>query len=449
MRVIKVVLLDDEQAQVTPEKVYMGEHRAARLEISLPQRLRTGFDYYTLCFDVMGAGKRVPLGNIYEAGTGGDEPEGLAWMKNGEIVCELPESLTQCSFIRVQVEACCEEDGACTRLEKSAPFRIAFEDSIAGEGDALASLALGHMTKLMARLNRMRRTLKIQVQGAQDVIGPAVQRAEQAASRAEQAAADALALSVTPGPKGDPGPQGPAGPKGDPGAPGPAGSPGPQGAKGDQGDKGEPGPAGPKGDKGEPGDHGPAGGGTPPETVVSTLPDNPLANTAYFTLEPVRVNAVADAAYTAGPKDTPTLPPAPIPGGITVSFMGGCGMGFACDTVSNIFSAINALTDGAFTVEDGGDNDMAIITIGEESQISGWFYFFGAATINGTTYNGHATLYLDLSIEAGNAAKDYFTGTWVFGQADIDSDAAASFMDAAIGPGWMYYDGAGWRRLPV
>ena len=170
MRIIKVILLDDEQAQVTPEKVYMGEHRAARLEISLPQRLRTGFDYYSLCFDVMGAGKRVPLGNIYEAGPGGGKPESLAWMENGEIVCELPESLTQCSFIRVQVEACREEDGVCTRLEKSVPFRIAFEDSIAGEGGALSALAQGHMTKLMARFNRLRRALRAQLQGMQDLL---------------------------------------------------------------------------------------------------------------------------------------------------------------------------------------------------------------------------------------------------------------------------------------
>ena len=323
MRAIKVVLLEDEQAQVTPEKVYMGEHRAARLEISLPERLRGGFDYYNLCFDVMGAGKRIPLGNIYEAGTGGDEPEGLAWMEDGEIICDLPESLTQCSYLRAQVEAYCEEGGLCTRLEKSAPFVIAFEDSIAGEGDALSALALGHMTKLMAQLNRLRRTLRVQVQGAQEVIEPAVARAEQAAGRAEQAAADVLALGITPGPQGAKGDKGEKGDKGDTGEQGeagigiaykdtvaaytdlpaqaqfgdayvaledgllyiygaggfpaqgegalfkgPAGSQGPkgdtgatglQGPKGDKGDTGATGPQGPKGDAGATGPQGPAG----------------------------------------------------------------------------------------------------------------------------------------------------------------------------------------------
>jgi len=218
MRAIKVVLLDDEQAQVTPEKVYMGEHRAARLEIGLPARLRTGFDYYNLCFDVMGAGKRVPLGNIYEPDPVTGEFAGLAYVDNGEIVCELPESLTQCSYLRVQVEACSEEDGVCTRLEKSVPFLVTFEDSVAGEGDALSALVLGHTTRLMAQLNRLRRTLKVQVQGAQDAIGPLVDRAEQAADRAEQAAADTLALSATPGPQGPMGPKGDKGDKGDPGA---------------------------------------------------------------------------------------------------------------------------------------------------------------------------------------------------------------------------------------
>ena len=254
MRTIKVVLLDDEQAQVIPERVYMGEHRAARLEISLPARLQTGFDYYNLCFDVMGAGKRIPLGNIYEA----DDPSefaGLAKMENGEIICELPESLTQCSYLRAQVEACCEENGLCTRLEKSVPFVIAFEDSIAGEGDVLSSLALGHTTKLMAQLDRLRRILRVEVQGAQDVIGPLTDRAEQAADRAEQALADALELNITPG---SPGSQGPMGPQGPQGPKGDTGNTGPQGPKGDTGNTG---PQGPKGDKGDPGTPGAGGAG--------------------------------------------------------------------------------------------------------------------------------------------------------------------------------------------
>lgn len=195
MRSIKVVLHDDESVQVTPEKVYMGEHRAARLEITLPQRLLGGFAYYNLCFDVMGSGKRVPLGNIYAADEqDAQDPPAIAWMDNGEIVCELPESLTQSSFLRAQVEACMEEDGICTRLEKSAPFVLAFADSIAGEGDALSAFALDNMAKLMAQINRLRRTLRVQVRGAQEEIAPLVAQAQQAAQQAEQAAERAEAL---------------------------------------------------------------------------------------------------------------------------------------------------------------------------------------------------------------------------------------------------------------
>jgi len=233
MRAIKVALHDDGTALVTPERIYMGEHRAARLEVTLPESLREGFDYYNLCFDVMGAGKRIPLGNVYPA----EEEEGLvglAWMENGEIFCELPQSLTQCSYFKAQVEACCEENGQCTRLEKSPPFKVAFEDGVAGEGDALSAMALGQMDKLMARYNRMRRTLRVEIQGVREALEPTLLRAEQAAGRAEQAASDVLAL-MAQGSGGVPmlvGPQGPQGPQGSQGPQGPPGATGPQGPAG-------------------------------------------------------------------------------------------------------------------------------------------------------------------------------------------------------------------------
>jgi len=285
MRSIKVELREDETAHVTPERVYMGEHCAARLEIELPQRLRAGFDYYTLCFDVMGAGRRVPLGNIYPAG--GEGEEGLAYVRDGVIYCLLPDQVTQCSYVRVQAEACAQEDGRCVRLEKSAPFLLAFEDGIAGEGEPLSAFALGHMSELMAQLDHMRQTLRLKVEGAGEAIEPQIARAEQAALAAEQAAQRAESAAVTAGTKGDKGdagPPGPAGPQGEPGPEGPRGEsgegigvPGPPGPKGDtgaqgpagakgdtgaQGPKGDTGPQGPKGDtgaQGPKGDTGPQG----------------------------------------------------------------------------------------------------------------------------------------------------------------------------------------------
>ena len=286
MRAITVVLHDDGTALVTPERIYMGEHRAARLEITLPESLREGFDYYNLCFDVMGAGKRIPLGNVYPS-TEEDGFAGLAWMEGGEIFCELPQSLTQCSYFKAQIEACREENGQCTRLEKSPPFTVALEDAVAGEGDALSAMALGHMDKLMARYNRMRRTLRVELQGVQGAIEPALLRAEQAAGTAEQAAgeaaqaagvaaqkaAEALALSLTPGPKGDPGPQGP---KGEPGNVGP---------KGDIGETGGAGPQGPKGDQGEAGAPGIGIAYKDGVALYADLPADVAQGDAYFVHE--------------------------------------------------------------------------------------------------------------------------------------------------------------------
>ncbi|EAM8445702.1 hypothetical protein AKL66_26500 [Salmonella enterica] len=90
--------------------------------------------------------------------------------------------------------------------------------------------------------------------------------------QAQQALKQAQDIAKTPGPKGDPGPQGEPGPKGDPGPqgePGPKGDPGPQGGPGP---KGDPGPQGGPGPKGDPGPQGPqgipgkdgSGGGTVP-----------------------------------------------------------------------------------------------------------------------------------------------------------------------------------------
>ncbi|EKB8763934.1 prophage tail fiber N-terminal domain-containing protein [Salmonella enterica] len=111
-----------------------------------------------------------------------------------------------------------------------------------------------------------------------------MKRFEGLTEQAQQALKQAQDIAKTPGPKGDPGPQGEPGPKGDPGPqgePGPKGDPGPQGEPGPKGDpgpqgvpgpKGDPGPQGVPGPKGDPGPQGPqgipgkdgSGGGTVP-----------------------------------------------------------------------------------------------------------------------------------------------------------------------------------------
>lgn len=193
MRTIQVTLLEDESAAVTPAIVYMGEHNAAKLEVTLPQRLREGFDYYTLCFDQMDCGRRIPLGNIYPG------EEGAAYCKNGVIHCLLPGILTHSSYVRVQVEACKQEDGVCTLLEKSAAFTLAFEDSLAGEADTLQSFALDHMSRLMAEIDAAKDSLATQNSAIDGSIVAQLLEikglAEQAAAQATAAAADAEASS--------------------------------------------------------------------------------------------------------------------------------------------------------------------------------------------------------------------------------------------------------------
>jgi len=147
MRTITVALLEDESVAMEPATIYMGEHHAAKLEIALPERLREGFDYYTISFDQMGEGNRVPIGNIYPGA------EGNAYYQDGVVHCLLPGRLTHCSYLRAQVEAHRQTEGICAAVEKSAPFTILFGDSLAGQGDTLQSFALGHMNELMAQVD--------------------------------------------------------------------------------------------------------------------------------------------------------------------------------------------------------------------------------------------------------------------------------------------------------
>jgi len=173
------VLRDDETVQQEQAATYMGEHRAVQLQVTLPQRLRSGFDYYTLSFDPMDKGNRVPIGNIYPGSAG------IAYTQNGVIFCDLPQLITNASFVRVQVEAHRQVQGQCVTVAKSASFVLEFEQGIAGQGETLHTFALGHINQLMAQLDSAR--------GIFDDIDN---------------------LVIPPGPQGPQGPQGPVGPTG-------------------------------------------------------------------------------------------------------------------------------------------------------------------------------------------------------------------------------------------
>ncbi|MDR2647727.1 MAG: hypothetical protein LBB67_06360 [Oscillospiraceae bacterium] len=169
MRTIQVTLADDESVQLDPERVYMGEHCAARLAITLPARLCAGFDYYSLCFELMGCGNAIPTGNIYPLGNADENP--MAYLDGNVIFCTLPEQLTACSYLRCQVDACKQEDGTCTVREKSAPFMLIFEHSVTGEAAPFFSFALGQLPSLQAQLDKMRETLQIDVLNWDQITG--------------------------------------------------------------------------------------------------------------------------------------------------------------------------------------------------------------------------------------------------------------------------------------
>ncbi|MCL2532164.1 MAG: pyocin knob domain-containing protein [Oscillospiraceae bacterium] len=185
MRIIKVVLRNDETVQQEQTVTYIGEHRAVQLQVTLPQRLRNGFDYYTLSFDPMDKGNRVPIGNIYPG------QQGMAYTQNGIIFCDLPQPITNANFVRVQVEGHCQAHGKCIAIEKSASFVLEFEQGIAGQGEALHAFALGHMNELMAQLDAARQALE---NWTEDAI--------------VQQLINAVAAGIPSGPPGPPGPAG-------------------------------------------------------------------------------------------------------------------------------------------------------------------------------------------------------------------------------------------------
>jgi len=266
MRNIKVALLEDETVTIDPSYTYMGEHHAVQLEVTLPTRLQTGFAYYTLSFDPMDKGNRVPIGNIYPGN------EGTAYYQNGVIFCQLPAMVTTCSFVRVQVEAHRQADGQCIAIEKSATFVIQFEHSIVGEGDTLQAFALGHITELMAKIDSALQSLDhlddLEVRIDEAKLQLLRDKVEQLAAAGIETATDQLikwteenlevalndlvqhietaTASIPPGEQGPQGPIGITGPQGIPGPQGATGAIGPQGPAGAQG------PVGPQGEAGPP-----------------------------------------------------------------------------------------------------------------------------------------------------------------------------------------------------
>ncbi len=163
MRIIEVTLLADESVQVTQPKVYMGEHQAAELAITLPPRLSAGFAYYTLLFDMMDSGRQACTANIYpgEPPTDAEESGTCAWLTDGVLHCTLPRTLTTGSWLRCQVAASVQAEGACVRVEKSAPFLIAFEGGGQEGAEQLTPYTFGEVERLLAELDSIKNNLSV------------------------------------------------------------------------------------------------------------------------------------------------------------------------------------------------------------------------------------------------------------------------------------------------
>ncbi|MCL2106673.1 MAG: hypothetical protein FWH26_06425 [Oscillospiraceae bacterium] len=167
MRTIEVILHEDDSVEVNPQRVFVGEHHAVRLAVTLSSRLSQEFDFYSISFDLMDQGRKVMTGNIYPS----ENDNAMAYLEQGVLYCALPGKLTACSFLRVQVEAYRQQNGKTVSVEKSRSFTIEFVDLLGGGGEEIYAFALGHMGELMDEIHAMRESLKINVLHWENIAG--------------------------------------------------------------------------------------------------------------------------------------------------------------------------------------------------------------------------------------------------------------------------------------
>ncbi|MDR3313899.1 MAG: hypothetical protein LBS96_05510 [Oscillospiraceae bacterium] len=171
MRTIEVALLADEAVEIAQPKVYMGEHLAAELAVTLPERLLAGFDYYTLCFDLMDSGRQACTANIYPGAAPAEEGGASAWLAGGVLHCTLPRALTAGSWLRCQVAACVQAEGDCVRMDKSAPFIISFEGGNPADAGLLTPYTAGEVERVLAELDALKSNLVVDWDAMSDALG--------------------------------------------------------------------------------------------------------------------------------------------------------------------------------------------------------------------------------------------------------------------------------------
>jgi len=196
-----------------------------------------------------------------------------------------------------------------------------------------------------------------------------------------------------------------------------------------------------------------AGGGDGGPNVVSVLPGTPIPNFLYWLTLPVLLEAALSGVdYTAVPKSTPDAPPQDIPLAVfDSSLFNGVKLGFSYCSLDDVASAMDSLMPGAFVVTDGGG--VMAWSIALNGGLT-YFYIEEQATINAVTVGpGWCQALVDGSGIVVSAAQELpyeaMSGTWNFGQVDIDSGAVAAFMDVSFPAGPCYFDGTDWIPLKI
>ncbi|MDR2526046.1 MAG: hypothetical protein LBC83_07720 [Oscillospiraceae bacterium] len=163
MRTVEITLTADESVQMEQPVLYMGEHQAARLAIVLPPRLQADFDYYALCFDLMDRGAQTCTGNIYpgQAPGANDPASADAWLEGGTLYCTLPGSVTCGSWLRCQVAAYCQNEGGCTKIERSAPFVLNLTGAVQGDCSQLTPFTAAEAERVLAQLDAAKNNLAV------------------------------------------------------------------------------------------------------------------------------------------------------------------------------------------------------------------------------------------------------------------------------------------------
>ncbi|MCR4615449.1 MAG: hypothetical protein K5756_04800 [Clostridiales bacterium] len=129
MKNVEISLNSDGSFSCSQDNIYVGEHMAVELAITLPEEMQTGFDSYALRLDPAGMCKVIVVKGIDELS---ENDEANTYISQGVIHCTLPGEFTGTPELFMQAEARREADNHVTYIEKTAVFSVKFEKSLVG-----------------------------------------------------------------------------------------------------------------------------------------------------------------------------------------------------------------------------------------------------------------------------------------------------------------------------